>query len=300
MNLERRGDAVVLHPPAKLNLFLEVLFRREDGFHELETVFHAIDLCDELRVERVAGVDHRFAARGRPVETGVDNLVVRAAEAFFSARPPRFGLKTDLTKSIPLGAGLGGGSADAAGMLLALNALADDPLPPAKLSAIGATLGSDVPFFFSCGTAVGRGRGEQIEPIEAANAPDLWFVVLYPGVPAPTPVVYRGLTLDLKRPRKDLRRFTQTLGQPWKPDSPPFHNALTEPFRKAFPELAALQDRVSRATGRRFTVSGSGSSLFVAMPSKDEADEVRGTLQAMAAGESFVCRSLVRRPGAAR
>lgn len=290
---------MVVHPPAKLNLYLDVLFRRDDGFHELETVMHAIDLVDRLTVRRISGDAIRFVTRGRPSPAGPDNLVVRAAEAFFSSQRSRFGVEAELKKNIPLGAGLGGGSADAAGMLVALDHLTESPLGPERLRAIAGGLGSDVPFFVESDhspTAVASGRGEVITPFGRGSSPRFTFVVFYPGTNVLTASVYRHLNLDLTRPKNDLKTACQTMAFGGSDRVPEFYNSLAEPFRGLHPGLAALQDRASEVTARPFSITGSGSAMFTVVADRNEGERVREDLRALGVGETFVCTSLPERP----
>lgn len=293
-------DSVRVEPPAKLNLFLEILRKREDGYHEIETVMQTISLHDVLDVTRTAGSAIEITARGRyPAPTDRTNLVHRAAEAFFSTVGGRFGLKFDLTKNIPAGAGLGGGSSDAAGALAALNHLAGLPMTPAALSELAGTLGSDVPFFLAGGAAIARGRGELVEPLDDGAVPPSWFVVLFPGEPSPTPLIYKSLTLDLTTCKRNLHRFLDDLSRASRARDFPFFNALATPFRAVFPALGKLMDEISRATGHAFHLSGSGSAMYAAVDSPAEGTEVESVLQAMAAGDTFLVRSLPRRSASA-
>lgn len=289
-------NSVRVEPPAKLNLFLEVLRKREDGYHEIETVMQAISLCDVLDVTRTPGNEITIAKAGRyPAPADRSNLAVKAAEAFFSTVGHRFGLKLFLTKNIPAGAGLGGGSSDAAGALAALNHLAGLPMTPAALSELAGTIGSDVPFFLDGGAAIGRGRGELVEPLVDSAIPDSWFVVMFPGVLSPTPLIYKSLMLDLTTCKRNLHRFLDDLSRASRARDFPFFNALATPFRAVFPALGKLQDEISRATGHAFHVSGSGSAMYAAVDSPAEGTEVESVLQAMAAGDTFLVRNLPRR-----
>src|SRR5437868_5279901 len=149
--------------PAKINLSLRVLRRREDGFHEIETRMSCISLYDSLQIEPAEAFG--FQADDPTLPTGEDNLIVRAAKLFFSEikREPK--IKIVLTKKIPHGAGLGGGSSDAAATLRLLNRFIDAKLPMEELSALAVKLGSDVPFFLSGGPAICRARGEFMERV---------------------------------------------------------------------------------------------------------------------------------------
>lgn len=302
MRVERLShDRVRVLAPAKLNLYLEILFKRADGYHELETVMHSIDLSDEFVVERTAGSGIEIAIRGYPAPVDGSNLIAKAAERYFLVFHRRFGLKIDLQKNIPAGAGLGGGSADAAGMLLALHTL-DSPATTsnsrsdaiAALTPIAEEIGSDVPFFLTGGTAIARGRGEKIEALSSEQSPNFTFVVVFPRVQSPTPLIYKSLTSDLTEHKRDLHRFLSSLDSATDRRAPPFWNRLAAPFRRVFPELARLQDSISNETGRAFHVSGSGSALYAVVADAQEGERVRTKLQAMAAGDIFLTRSLPR------
>src|SRR5579859_5462427 len=151
--------------PCKVNLLLNILGRRPDGFHELETVFQPVNLCDELTFER-AGKGIALSCNEKSLPTDSDNLVFRAAEKFLAAAQISSGVKIHLEKKIPMAAGLGGGSGNAAVTLLALNELFGGPLPAGKLFEIAASLGSDVPFFLQDKPALAVGRGEQVQPLD--------------------------------------------------------------------------------------------------------------------------------------
>ena len=151
--------------PAKINLSLKILGRRPDGFHDIETFIAPISLCDELKIDKnkaVEGVE--FSCDDSSVPTGDENLVVRAAQAFFEAAKLKASVSIELKKKIPHGAGLGGGSSDAASTLLALNKLFETNLPREALAELGETIGSDVPFFIFESAAMCRGRGELVAP----------------------------------------------------------------------------------------------------------------------------------------
>jgi len=291
----QREDRIVLLAPAKLNLFLEVLRKRPDGFHDLQSVFQTIDLCDTLSVQRAdadSSQDMSFTVEGRSCPTDASNLVLRAAAAFLKETSQPMALRVHLYKRIPLGAGLGGGSSDAAAMLCALNHLSERKLPLADLERLGKKLGSDVPFFFTGGAALCEGRGERVAALSRDQVPSLWFVVVYPGTVVPTANVFAALRFRLNRRSGDVNRFITTLGRNPKHLDEEFSNALEEPFRESYPDLARLQDQVSERAGRRFTVTGTGSALFTVVPSREEGLELERLLSGMAAGETFVCQSM--------
>ncbi|MEP6768568.1 MAG: 4-(cytidine 5'-diphospho)-2-C-methyl-D-erythritol kinase [Acidobacteriota bacterium] len=175
MNAEPRGGVLRALAPAKINRELRVGGRRPDGFHEILSRFASIDLCDELEVAAASGLE--LSTTGRPVPAGENNLVLRAARALAEAIgvPPRAEIR--LHKRIPVGAGLGGGSSDAAAALRLLRALWAPDLPEAELRAIGPALGSDVPYFFTGGEADVSGRGERVAARPDAPAAELLLLI---------------------------------------------------------------------------------------------------------------------------
>ena len=167
---DRRVEEVVEYAPAKVNLTLSVGERRPDGYHDLVSLMETVSLCDRLtvRVENAILPGIKLQISGKyPVPNDATNLVVRAGEAFFFRTNERFGLSVSLEKNIPTEAGLGGGSADAAAMLRAMNRLSDHPLSTSELSSLAAGLGADVAFCLYGGTSVCRGIGDRIQPIFA-------------------------------------------------------------------------------------------------------------------------------------
>src|SRR5262245_58839436 len=174
--------------PAKLNLFLHVTGRRADGFHDLQTLFQLIDLCDDIAIEvRDDGGIERLA--GPPDVPAESDLVVRAARALQAETGTALGASLSIRKRIPMGGGLGGGSSDAATTLLALNHLWNLALPPERLAAIGLTLGSDVPVFVHGTSAWAEGRGERLTSVEL---PDRWYTVIHPRVHVATAQVFQA------------------------------------------------------------------------------------------------------------
>jgi 4-diphosphocytidyl-2-C-methyl-D-erythritol kinase len=153
--------------PAKVNLSLKILGRREDSFHEIETLIVPISLCDEIKIEKDDAKEGiKFRCEDPSVPQGDDNLAVRAAKTFLEGANLKRGVAIELNKNIPHGAGLGGGSSDAASTLLALNELFKTNLPREALAKMGETIGSDVPFFIFQSAAICRGRGELVMPLK--------------------------------------------------------------------------------------------------------------------------------------
>lgn len=253
---------------AKLNLFLDVVGRRSDGYHELVTVFHEVDLADVLVARelpdesgavRIAVESGDAAADGVPA--GPENLVVRAAHELLAARGCRRSVAFHLRKNVPTGAGLGGGSADAAGALRALNRLFELDARPEELEEIGARVGSDVAFLVRGGTALGRGRGELLERIPAAHG--LSFLLLVPSFGVATAEVFRALPPELPPPESPaaLRRALEAGDLAG--IAAATHNALLAPALRVEPRLGRLLERLRRELGPHVQLTGSGSTFFV-------------------------------------
>ncbi|MDN5346488.1 MAG: 4-diphosphocytidyl-2-C-methyl-D-erythritol kinase [Clostridia bacterium] len=182
-------DEIIVPAYAKINLTLKVLGQRADGYHDLSTIFQAISLHDEV-IARKEGRDIDLVAEGAGLPSREENLIYRAALLLKERFGLVAGVRIYLKKRLPVAAGLGGGSADAAATLLALNYLFDLGLMPAQLMLLGAELGADVPFCLLGGTALGRGRGERLTLLPPP--PRLWLVLVKPPFGVSTAEVYRG------------------------------------------------------------------------------------------------------------
>jgi 4-diphosphocytidyl-2-C-methyl-D-erythritol kinase len=270
------GRAVTVTAHAKLTLSLRVTGVRDDGFHDLEALTVSVDEPrDELTVRhdpgRSGGVDLAvrgpFAAQVGPFE---ENLVVRAAVRFLEGFAYRGGIDLELHKGIPVGAGLGGGSADAAAAFVALRALFDADVPDRVLAALGSELGSDVPFCVRGGAAWMRGRGEDLEPVEV---PELYALIAAPPFGCSTPAVYRAWD-DLGGPR--AHRLVEH------PGLPPLGNDLEPAAEHVEPRLPAFRAAVEAATRRRTVLAGSGSA-YAALFGATEGDAAHAAADALRA-----------------
>jgi 4-diphosphocytidyl-2-C-methyl-D-erythritol kinase len=246
---------ITLPAPAKINLHLEILGRRADGFHALETVFQTLALADAVTVDLASGTGIVLTCSDPTIPADERNLAWRAAAAVQARRPGCGRVTMSLAKRIPHGAGLGGGSSDAASVLLALNHLLAAPLPASELAAIALALGSDVPFFLMGGTAHATGRGEELTPLaEVAPMP---VTVLMPAAHLPTPTVFQELT-DAERGPRTARGATWAANQPV---TALLHNRLTGPARRLCPAAASLLDWLADQ-GVPHLLSGSGAACF--------------------------------------
>ncbi len=246
-----------LFAPAKINLRFQILRRREDGFHEIETLMAPISLGDELTIEpqgEAGGLE--FSCDDPTLPAGEDNLVLRAARSFFAEIKAEPNVRIALRKKIPHGAGLGGGSSDAASTLLGLNELHGNLLPRARLTNLAAEIGSDVPFFICRSAAICRGRGEIVEPVAALPRSPL--LLLKPEFGVPTPWAYRQWRDSRELPGVDYA--AQSLGEVT------LQNDLERPVFEKYVFLARMkswlreQPEVAAAL-----LSGSGSTVFAVL-----------------------------------
>ena len=264
--------------PCKVNLLLNILGRRPDGFHELETVLHPIRVFDRLTFARAGqGIKLSCTAPGLP--TDARNLVYRAASMFLETARIKDGVRMALEKNIPLAAGLGGGSGNAATTLLGLNELFGEPLTPEQLQIIAASLGSDVPFFLQSQPALATGRGERIQPL--ASFPALRgaaFVLIHPGFGIATAWAYQQLArfpLALNgRPGWAQRLISLLQSADLAAAGAEFYNSLEAPALEKYPLLALFQEFL-RANGAAATLmSGSGSTTFAVVPGQAAGEEL--------------------------
>jgi 4-diphosphocytidyl-2-C-methyl-D-erythritol kinase len=239
-------DETLWPAPAKLNLFLHVTGRRPDGYHELQTVFQLIDLCDTIAIS--IREDGRIERPDGP--PGVDpeaDLTVRAARALQQAAGCRLGTTLRVRKRIPMGGGLGGGSSDAATVLLGLNEVWGCGLRVDELATLGLPLGADVPVFVRGSSAWGQGVGEDLQPLEL---PEAWYVVIHPGVAVGTRDVFQSSELTRNSPVITIRAFFQSGGR----------NDCEPVVRARFPEVAEALDWLGKFAPARLT--GTGSCIF--------------------------------------
>jgi len=242
---------MTIDAPAKVNLTLRVLGRREDGFHEIETLMAPVTLADRLEITVRGEPGIRLTCSDASVPSDSSNLAHRAAAVFTEHTGLRFGVDIHLQKNIPHGAGLGGGSSDAAAVLVALDRLLETKLPIGELERLAATIGSDIPFFIRCQPAVCRGRGEIIEAFEGLPSADILLVK--PPFPIPTPWAYQAWAASEKT-RATLQQFHGSIPLMNDLETPVFSKYLLLPVLKA---ALREQDGVSAAM-----MSGSGSTIF--------------------------------------
>ena len=270
---------MIFSAPAKLNLMLHIVGRRTDGYHELQTVFQLVDLCDRLEiVARADGVIRRVAGPAGVAES--DDLTVRAARALQAATGSPRGADIAIQKRIPLGGGLGGGSSDAATTLRVLNQLWDTGLDLPRMAAIGAKLGADVPVFLAGTSAWAEGVGEVLTPVTLQ--PASWFVIIFPGISVPTATVFQAAELTRNSPPTTMRGFLESGGR----------NDCEAVVRTRFPAVGEALDWLGRHAPARLT--GTGSCVFAKFSRVEEAERVAARVPDQ--WRAFVARGLDQSP----
>ena len=273
---------------AKINLGLKVARRRADGYHDILSLAQCIDLADVLHIESASkdqmtcNLDH--------LTTGSDNLVCRAVDAFRAKMetPIRY-FRIHLEKHIPMGAGLGGGSADAAAVLRALNRLYGEPFALAELCEMAADLGSDIPFLVGGGTAIMRGRGEILEPLAWSGG--AFYVLAYPEVEVGTAWAYGQLGPVLTENTPYLNFISSLSGGCVDHDRlfEVLENDFMPVVERAYPIVADLRSQLDRAGARATSMSGSGSTVYGIYDDRTTASQAQQALQEQGY-RSFLCR----------
>jgi 4-diphosphocytidyl-2-C-methyl-D-erythritol kinase len=248
---------------AKINLYLDVLRQRPDKFHDIETIFQSVSLCDELSIEPTSGVLSLTCTNAR-LDCGAENLVLRAAIALRERTNCKAGAKMVLNKRIPIAAGLAGGSGNAAAALFALSEVWGLKLSPAELAGIGLALGSDVPYCLRGSTVAATGRGEIMRPLKSLV--DVWFVLVHPDLHVNTRDVYLSPLLRKNR-EKRVDGFTPSFRQALKrfevrnfPAA--LFNRMEGPVFSMHPQLADIKRAMLDAGCTVAIMSGSGPTVF--------------------------------------
>ena len=256
--------------PAKLNLRLKVTGRRPDGYHDLVSLMVPVDVCDTLAFRPIPE-NVELVWEGLPVPVDEHNLVKRAAAAFLERIGGRGGISVQVTKNIPVAAGMGGGSSDAAATLLSLNRLWDKPLSPGALKDLALQLGADVPFFLEPRPSIARGVGEILEPV--GQWPELWYVIVTPPFQVSTAWVYGNLRLGLTSDEYD--RIKDWLGKESLVISQLLENDLEAVTSAKFPILDRIKKSLLNAGAEGALMTGSGPSVFGVFRSQKRAEEAR-------------------------
>jgi len=281
---------ITIKAPAKINLFLDVLGKRRDGYHEIRSLVMPVSLHDTLRFEkRRSGISASIAAecrfRGIPWAFSMgsrnNNLILRAAELFRKHTGCRKGAAIRLTKRIPIGAGLGGGSADAAAVLTGLNRLWQTGLSSIELMEIGARVGCDVPALIHGGAILMEGRGETITPIEDAKGDKIYMLLVYPGFAISTCDIYQRYDCRAKSSQNSTvpeTKFHLVLegirNNSAKLIGKGLFNALQETVFNKYPLLEIIKNRLEKAGAEHIQLTGSGSTVFVLLNKRSEGEKL--------------------------
>jgi 4-diphosphocytidyl-2-C-methyl-D-erythritol kinase len=274
--------------PAKINLHLEVLEKRPDGYHEIQTLMQRVDLSDEMEIHP-GGQGIRLIPEGEAVPSGMDNLACQAARLFCREAGIPEQLEIRIRKRIPVGAGLGGGSGNAAAVLAALNNFFQTGLNANLLMQLGARLGADIPFFLFLKPALARGKGERLSPVSVPEG--LGFLLLIPPFRISTAWSYETLDRLTGGKRKE--------GTPLKAS----YEALTDllailkndleiPALSRYPEIGRMKEELVRRRARGALMTGSGPVIFGIFPSKEETEEAAAQVRLPEGWQSIVAKGI--------
>ena len=289
--------------PAKLNIRLKITGRRPDGYHELVSIMVPVDLFDHIELTFIEEPRIDITCRGFSAPANSDNLVCRAAHSFFSKIGWRKGLSIDLTKKIPVAAGLGGGSSDAASILMALNETlcASQPLSPKRLAELALKLGADVPFFLKRSPCIARGIGENLEPIR--KWPTFYYVIVMPDISVSTAWAYGALDQPSFRPREEDKRELELTNDE-------YHVIIRNLLKMPMEVCHLLENDLERVTVSKFPVireikqslmdagaigalmSGSGPSVFGMFESGAGALRAKSVLGTTTSAQVFVVKEI--------
>ena len=262
-------DTLTLFAPAKINYLLDVIGKRPDGYHDLRMIMQRVNLCDRitLGITESPGIIVTCNSKGAP--DGPDNIAWKAAKALLDVSGTVKGVKIEIVKNIPAAAGLGGGSSDAATVLMGLNELLAIGLSEQKLMEIGCKLGADIPFFIFKETALAEGIGDKLTRL--SEMPKCWILLVNPGVHVSTAWVYRSLQLTSKRELNKLPKFYGSVEQVVSILS----NDLEAVTIPAFPVIADIKKRLMNLGAAGSMMSGSGPTVFGIFKSFDAAEYAR-------------------------
>ncbi|KAB0669430.1 4-(cytidine 5'-diphospho)-2-C-methyl-D-erythritol kinase [Oryzomonas sagensis] len=266
--------SLTLQAPAKVNYRLDVIRRRPDGYHDLRMVMQRVNLCDIITITltETPGVTVTCSKNGVP--DGPGNIAWKAAKALLDLADQGLGAVIDIAKNIPVAAGLGGGSSDAATVLMGMNELLALQLPEQRLMEIGLTLGADVPFFVFQKPALAEGVGEQLAPMPAM--PPVWVLLVNPGVHVSTAWVYRSLQLTNRDGLAKLPELFRSIED----ICSIFSNDLESVTIPAFPVIAEIKEIMLREGAAGAMMSGSGPTVFGLFRDRESAEQARAVLTA--------------------
>ena len=263
---------IELHSPAKINLFLDVFKKRSDGYHDIITVFEKIDLCDTIRMENLPRNEIRITSDNKELPLNENNLAYKAALILKNTYAVSGGVSIHIEKNIPIAAGLGGGSSNAAAALKGLNKLWNLGLGRNTLYEIGKKLGADVPFFiFNYPFALGVGKGDEISPIPSALS--MWHLIISPHVSVLTKDIYKEISLNLTESRPDVKMMVHAIREnDLEAIKNRLHNTLEPVVNKKVTDISKVKNFVKKMGFDAVKVTGSGPTIFVLTNERKEAE----------------------------
>lgn len=262
---------MTLKSPAKINLFLDILKKRDDGYHEIRTLMQAVELCDQLTLQKTEkGIGISCDHPGCPSDDR--NLAFKAASLLMKEENIEGGVDIRIEKRIPISAGLGGGSSNAAVTLKGLNRLFGLGLPLDRLHLMGTQIGSDVPFFLYSGQALAKGRGEEIVPVRLYR--DYWLVLACPHLEVSSGWAYGKVKINLTRKTKEVNYNLLESHRGFFDALPLFQNDLEEAVVGEYPVLSQLKDHLKSSGAVKSSMSGSGPTVYGLFDRKPQAQEV--------------------------
>jgi 4-diphosphocytidyl-2-C-methyl-D-erythritol kinase len=278
-----------IRAPAKVNLSLRVVGKRRDGYHLIDTIMAPVSLYDEIVIERARpGANLSVACDDPQIPSGEKNLAYKAAALLLGKDAAKYPVAIHIKKRIPAGAGLGGGSSDAAAVLVGVNRLLRLKKNRRQLLRLAAKIGADVPFFIVGRPARARGIGERLTPLKSPGR--LWLVIAYPGFPVSTAWAYRSLSFKLTKniEKTSLNSFVR----PLRGSAIELVNDLEKPVFRRYPKVARLKRKLAGEGAAGTLMSGSGSSVFGIFSSGDKARRAFLRLQGEDGVQAFLVRSL--------
>ncbi len=272
--------------PAKVNLYLNVLAKRRDGYHEIETIIQTIGLCDEVTLrEREKGIE--VSCQKEEVPEGKGNLAYRAAQLILQETKLSKGVEIEIEKNIPPAAGLGGGSSNAGATLVGLNKLWNLNLPKRTLIKLAKRLGMDVPFFIQGGRAIGRGKGDELTPLKGWSP--FWLILVIPEFNVSTKWAYQSLKLGLTKRESQIKIALKHLERG--DLSLVLYNKFEEVIEKKYPWLKMIKEKLKSLGMTSASMSGSGGAVFGIARSRQKAEKI-GEVIKQEEKEVYVAKTL--------
>ena len=277
--------------PAKINLRLEILSKRADNYHEIKTIFHKISIFDKIGLEKISGNEVQLTIDDPSIPTDNTNLAIKAANLIFNYADIKPGIKIDIKKNIPSGAGLGGGSSNAAITLKGLNTLLNLNISEQIIAEFAVKLGADVPFFLTdASTAYATGIGEKIKSIETHSK--LWFLVIFPGFTVSTAWAYNSINKYNLLTKRTKNNIISNYSLDINTVKSSLYNDFESVVNKRHTEIPKIKEQLIKTGAQGAMLSGSGSSVFGIFPDKASAKNASSNFKTDSKQKVFIAESL--------